>query len=541
MSAKDKTSHSLSVFLVKEKHNNLDTIIKTKSCGAPLIIPISGLGNGHLYVKNGFPEYPKWSSLFKPVMDIDSIGKSKSVSAVLVVNSNNRFFVISFGQGGRFLLEDDVFEERFGLLVTLNSVEADSLRCIDKQSLDSLESHTRIQSSYATSADQFGLDVEQDMLKAVVGAPKDIRLGTRMAGTDSLSVSVKMDINDLKFLLGAYKEKFEEDLSKKGYDWVNNISVLKGNSSLIPKLHEKLIEKFKNKDYENLWLSIPEIIQWDTVIGFVFAGGKKVAHSDINLEGFLSTINPEDVTIDILNSRKVFCVDADHNHVYRPWSVYKCLYSEINDGEDKYILNDGKWFKVNVDFVEKTNSDFSKIARSKLQLPIYKGGGETKYNKSVSDAFPNEYALLDDKNKIFHGGGQGQVEVCDLFSQGKNLIHIKQYGKSSVLSHLFSQGFVSGQLLQLDASFRKKVKNKLPKNFGDLIDENKRPDEREYTVTYGVISDSEGEDLYLPFFSRVNLNNVAKILDGFGFKVEILKISVDSDFSKTKRCPPKKK
>ncbi|MBT3029507.1 MAG: TIGR04141 family sporadically distributed protein [Candidatus Thiodiazotropha sp. (ex Lucina pensylvanica)] len=540
MGADEKKSHSLSLFLIKEKYTELSDIVKNTSCSDPVIVPIAGLGNSYLYVKKGFSDYPKWSSLFRSVIDIDLIGKSNSISAVLILKSNDRYFVLSFGQGGRFLLKDDVFEERFGLIVTLNSVESNSLRCVDKQSLDSLESHTRIQSGYATSADQFGLDVEQDMLKAVVGAPRDTKLGTRMAGTDSLSVSVKMDLDDMEYLLNSYKEKFEEDLEAKGYDWINNIAIIKGNSSLIPKLEEKLIEKFEKKNYTNLWLSIPEIIHWDTVTGFIFTSGKKIAHSDINLDGFLSTIKPEEITIDILKSRKVSCVDADHKLVFKSWSVFKCLYAEIDLDEDKYILNDGKWFRVNVNFVEKTNTDFSQIAKSSLNLPAYVGGGEGAYNKSVSDASPDKYALLDDKNKIFHGGGQGQVEVCDLFSTEKNLIHVKRYGKSSVFSHLFAQGFVSGQLLQLDPSFREKVRKKLPPKFEDLIDINGRPKEGEFTITYGVISDSEGEDLYLPFFSRVNLNNTAKILGGFGFNVEVLKISVNENYSKKKICPPTK-
>ena len=146
--------------------------------------------------------------------------------------------------------------------------------------------------------------------------------------------------------------------------------------------------------------------------------------------------------------------------------------------------------------------------------------------------------MLDDKNKISHGGGHGQVEVCDLFSINKELVHVKIYGKSSVFSHLFSQGFVSGQLLQVDGDFRKKVKAKLTSPFNDLIGLN-RPKEKELTVVFAVISDSSEKTLYLPFFSRVNLNKTCKILKGLGFNVQLLKIDVDSFYAKTKKCPSK--
>jgi len=539
--AKEKISAHLSIFLVKQDISNIGSIIKEEQCSKHINVAISGYGNATLYVKRGSSQHPKWSSIFSDVMDISLIGGTSNVSAAFVLNVSDRYFVLTFGPGGRFLIKDDVCEERFGLLVALNSVDKESFRCIDKQSLDSIESHSRIQSGHETSPDQFGLDVEQDMLKAIVGAPKEFALGNRMTGTDSLSVAVRMNLSDLPSLLNSYKNKYEKDLSTTDYQWVNNISVVKNKSSLIEDLNGKLLTKFEAKNYSNLWLSIPQIINWDSVKGFMFSCGKDILHPDINLEAFLTTIkNGQVITIELLKNRKVFCADEEHNRVYGSWSVYKCLYAEIDLHGSKYILNDSKWFKVAQDFVAKTNEDFDNIELSSLVLPKYFGGSEGEYNTNTAKNNPEQFALLDDKNKIFHGGGHGQVEVCDLFSKDKQLIHVKRYGKSSVLSHLFSQGFVSGQLIQLDSEFRKKFKDKVPDSFKSLVSVDKRPEENEFTIIYAVISDSVGDDLYLPFFSRVNLNNTYKTLKGFGYKVEVLKIKVDDIYSKTKKCPPAK-
>ncbi len=535
---KERNIVHLSIYLVKDAITRCDQIIKD-GCDGPAEIAISGCGNGYLYWNAPHSEFPKWTSLFEDSMDIKKIGKAAGVSAAFVLKVEGRYFVLTFGQGGRFLIEDGICEERFGLLVALNSVDRESFRCVDKQSLDAIQSHTRIQSGEETTADQFGLDVEQDMLKAIVGAPKDPRLGNRMTGTDSLSVSVRMDLSDLPFLLKLYKEKFEQDLSKTDYDWVNNISIVKSSSALLATLEKRLIEKFENKDYSDLWLAIPEIIDWNLVSGFIYAGGKSILNPDIDLQGFLSTLKGKPVSIDLLKHRHVHCADADHKCVFKHWSVYKCLYAEIDNEGNKYILNDGKWFNVSVNFVERTNTEFGEIDISSLELPVYAGGGEGKYNKDVCDTHPAQFALLDDKNKISHGGGHGQVEVCDLFSIEKQLVHVKIYGKSSVFSHLFSQGFVSGQLMQLDAEFRKKVKAKLTPPFSSLINVEARPKEKEFTIVFAVISDSPKKTLHLPFFSRVNLNNTWKVLRGFGFNVQLLKIEVDPIFAKTKKCPSK--
>ncbi len=536
-----KVAH-LNVFLVKDTFNHSDQIINQEGCKGPFELSIPGCGKGILYIKSYVDHPPKWSSLFEDYLDIKKIGNVSNVSAAFLIKVADRYFVLAFGQGGRFLIKEGTYEDRFGLLVALNSVDKESFRCVDKQSLDTIQSHTRIQSGHETTSDQFGLDVEQDMLKAIVGSPIDSRLGSRMTGTDSLSVSVRMDMTDLNFLLSSYKEMYDKDLSETDYQWVNNISVVKNSGPLVTILENKLLEKLAQKDYANIWLSIPEIIQWDLVKGFCYTDGGKVIHPDVNLFGFLSSLKDnQPITLDMLKQRHVFCADEDHKRVFKSWPIYKCLYSEIDCEGNKYVLNDGKWFFVNVDFVNKTNDEFAKMKLSSLTLPEYCGGGEGFYNVRVAEANPHRFALLDDKNKIFHGGGHGQVEVCDLLSIDKQLIHIKRYGKSTVFSHLFSQGYISSQLLQLDAEFRMKVKERLNPPFNELIRVESRPAEKEYTVIFAVISDSIGDELYLPFFSRVNFNNTAKTLIGFGYNVELLKIPVNEKYAKTKIHLPKKR
>ena len=265
-----KKLEQLSIFLIKPDFVKRDEIIKVDDCKDPIEIPIPGCGTGSLYIKKqsrGRP--PKWSSFFQNAIDISILGKVSTVSAALVVKVSGSSFVLSFGQSGRFLLENDVCEERFGLLVALNSVDKESFRCVDKQSLDSIESQTRVQSGYATTSDQFGLDVEQDMLKAIVGSPTESVLGNRMTGIDSLTVTVRADLANLKALLIKYKEKYETDLSSSDYELVNNMAIVKNKSVLVEQLNNEIVNKLNDKDFTSLWLSIPQIIDWRAVKGFI--------------------------------------------------------------------------------------------------------------------------------------------------------------------------------------------------------------------------------------------------------------------------------
>jgi len=536
MAEKKKVNH-LTVFLMKPEYTLSTQVLKTELCDMPVDIALAGHGSGQLFVKKSPPSPPKWASLFKHYVDERTLAVP-GVSAAFFIQVNTRCFVLTFGQGGRFLVKDDIFEERFGLICALNAVDPKTFRCVDVQSLNAIESHMRIQSGQETTPDQFGLSVEQDMLKAIVGAPLNPALGNRMAGSDALSVSVRMDLSDLPFLLNEYKTMFEAELSAEDHQWVNNISMTKSTTT-IATLESKLNARLMAAQFDGIWLSIPEIIEWTTVKGFMYTHGKAVLHPDINLQGFRKTVDGP-ITLDLLRDRKVHCADADHNKVFKSWSVYKCLYAEVEHAGATYVLNDGKWFSVAKDFVERTEREYAAIPLSSLKLPEYHGGGEGAYNASVASAEPALYALLDDKKKIMHGGGYGQVEVCDLLSSQRELIHVKMYGKSSVLSHLFAQGFVSGQLIQIDPEFRQKMRDQLAPSHQGLIDVGSKPAPDAFTVVYAIISEEPGPALHLPFFSRVNLNNTRKILRGYGFKVELLKIAVNDTYAKTTIAPTKK-
>jgi uncharacterized protein (TIGR04141 family) len=109
-----------------------------------------------------------------------------------------------------------------------------------------------------------------------------------------------------------------------------------------------------------------------------------------------------------------------------------------------YVLNNGKWYVIARDFTDQVLADFTNTANSIVPLPDCNLNDEATYNLSAAASIPGACCM--DSKLIVHGGGHSKVEFCDLYTSDKRIIHVKKYGGSSVFSHLFSQGVVSGEL-----------------------------------------------------------------------------------------------
>ena len=348
-------------------------------------------------------------------------------------------------------------------------------------------------------------------------------LGITIAGKDSLSVSVKVNCFSIEKFLNLCYEKYSSKQYKKYFDWIDYIAEVK-NPNLVRNLNSKLLKSVKNNNKHTTWMAVPEIIRWEDITGFRYKKNSSIK-SDICIQDFLDSLNSkekESLDINLLNKKTVCCVNSENDMDLHKWSIYNCIYCEIKIKDKLYLLNNSKWYEIEQDFVKKVNKTFQNIRNEKykISLPKFNHDNEAEYNKGISKNNKNFYCM--DREIIRHGGGQGKVEFCDIITKNKEIIHIKQYGNSSVLSHLFAQGFVSGELFLRDKEFRKKVNKKLHDNFKIPRIESK-PDASKYKIIFGIISSSK-EKLEIPFFSKVSLRTAVERLKTFGYKVYLLKI-----------------
>jgi len=525
----------LTIYLAKDNYDSADQVLKPNELCSKFTVNAVDEELGTLFIRRSKSNAPRWAILFSDIVPTEQIGRNQSTGALLVVKEQGHLFLLTFGQG-RHLFKIGCIETNFGLRAALNILEPESIRSLDKSSLEAQPKQAREQSGEAVGLQFFGIDIERDLLRAITGAPKGDSFGKRVSGGDPLKMTVELKLDDLRALLRKSLEAYTDDSYKTGpFAWIDHIGEIK-DKAVADQLDAKLIDKLKDGSVENIWLCAPTLIDWSKVVGFKYSKKRNaIRYHDTRIEEYLNEIENNEISIGLIKKGKIKAVDSD-DYIVSEDSVYRFIYAEIWIEGVAHILNAGKWYAVNSGYVDRIEKKYSAILSKRYEknLLIYDDETETDYNKRVAASNTSEFVLLD-SNNIYLPDAASPVEPCDLYRHEKEFIHVKRYGGSSVLSHLFNQGLVSGELLQREILFRERLNEKLPTKF-QIVDVEKHPERGEYKVIFAIISEQE-EGLSVPFFSKISLKHAVSRLEAFGFNVFLAKINVAARRKKTKVCP----
>lgn len=512
----------LTVFLIKDGYKTIEEFVEVGALQG------FAAGSGTLFFKSGFTNPAPWASVFKDVSGFDPRRASNQNSrALFVLNESGRWFCFTFGYT-RQLLNQAAVERNFGLIVSLNLGDPEAIKAIDKTNISHVGLQSREQAGRDIGFEGFEFNTDIDLLKSMT-AKSPARDGEEQetySGRDSFTVYTRVTLSSFGDLAKKLYKAFNNTAYKKNYPWVDKISEER-DPTIIAQLDSALIAAINSGDAAKIWMAVPEIVNWEEVENFAYriravsdhrAG--PVLHPDIDLSGWLEEWKSDGhLTLNHLHSRKVWQLFKDGRDP-AAWSAYRCLNAEIDLAGRKYILNDGDWYSVDGDYVTEVDEFYLRIPVSTLTLPSYGTKTEPKYLASVPKTHP-QFTLMDRKN-VMIGGSRNRVEFCDLYSKNRDIVHVKQYGGSSLLSHLFSQALVSGESFLHEAAFRYEVNRHLPSGF-KLANPAVDPKASDYTVCIAIMSKVPGP-LEIPFFSKVSMRHAVVALQRMGLKVTKLKI-----------------
>lgn len=493
---------------------------------------------GKLFVKIPTEKRPNWSGFTEDItgVSLDELA-NRSSSAVLIIKISTATIAFTFGYG-RFLIDTKYFVHDFGIKTALNTLDHDSLRSVDLFTLEDQAVQKKSQASRESSVGVFGIDISRDVLRAVTGSPKNgVNLKNISGGDAVYSFGIEMNVDEISQLVDQLSDYYANDSYKSNFSWVDNIRKVKEKSE-IDHLDSKLIDKIKAKSTE-ITITIPEIVQWDSIYGFSFTRTKNSIKPIIEPKEYLDNIDVATVSVNSIKQDRLFVYDVHENEYEH--QIYKCIYFEHKETEKTYILFAGLWYEIDNSFVARVDSTLSQINISSLAFPkVYVWDevkdGKTKlkiesegdYNKRASAS--HSYHLLD-KKLIKSNRTTTPIELCDLMTDSKQFIHVKhRKGGSAGLSHLFAQGSVSAEILLGDKEFRKKARAVLKRVSSGLQDsiplDSFKSDGVE--VVFLILGeDSVTLKSNLPFFSKVNLSKAFENLSQRGFEVSIAGVETE--------------
>lgn len=510
---------SITTYRIREHVTDHAQILKNGYRGFPITHDDQSIGT--FYVKPSPVLEPAWLDFFGSTVDRRALNLNRASSAgVLLIERNNRLFAVTFGYG-RYMLHPTAVEERFGLRTALNVIGANHIISMDRKTLDTMSMYTREQASRESSLNMFDLDPERDLLRSVTGKVIDDKLKIRITGRDALTVTQRITLRELLDTIDHWQEISQGDAYKEHFALIDNVSEVTRVEDR-ERLNARLVEMIQDGDWEKIWLTPPDIMDWADVGDFKFRKSTAPAHSELELRNYFTGPHGREqdtVTLRQLKTDRVYCESLSSGADPPRWSVYQCLYAEITEpGNHVYVLGEGRWHSVSRNFVEELNTFIANnVKRLPVSLPPYpEGQWEADYNRDAADSDADLIHM--DTAFVQTGTGRDRIEICDLYHSDRIFIHVKRYSGSATLSHLFTQGEVSAETLYRDPKILAATSDKFP----DMTLPREHLNPRSYEIAYVILGRS---DERLPFLSQVKLRNNVRILTRYGYRVRLQTVS----------------
>ncbi|AUG39673.1 sporadically distributed protein, TIGR04141 family [Pseudomonas chlororaphis] len=475
------------------------------------------------------PSKPKWVDLFNDIDQIDTTQmRGRSLQGVLVLAVNDRVFCFTFGHA-RHLIEKASIERYFGLRTALSMTDPQLIKSIDKSNIDKIPLRSRSQSSKNLSISEFEFKFDSEILKSLTGIVESTDGDDHeiVSGSDSLSLHTDVQLAQLPAIAERLITAYEDERGKEKYPWMDHIVPVR-DDSVSSALDELLVSSVNQGLYNEIWIAAPRIIEYEGFSGFSYTsqrgrnGNGPVVGFELDLQRCLmEKALVGNLSVEVAKSTKIYLYGTDYNKI-DTWTLYECLSGEVELAGENYLLSEGDWYRIDRDYASQVNHYFNVFPRSDIVFPRYNGAHEGDYLRSISDGVV--FHLLDQHN-VRVNGASSVIEFCDLLTSDNHIVHVKKYSSSSVLSHLFSQAYVSAESLIHAPEIIEQVNAHLASQGTHTFDFNPAAQPRHNHIIFAIMQSSQGA-LHMPFFSKVNFRQYSQRLVAMGYHVELAKIDI---------------
>lgn len=484
-------------------------------------IPAS-FGGGKAYLLSA-ESVPNWKRNFEQLtgnskdLQVQSNRYSKAVIVFKVPYKHADYLMsISFGRGAT-LIDDATVVNDFGKVVTAKSIDNKDIQEaeITKITENILKGSRRVVGTRAPLSPLITEDSE--FPNRVSGVSKNGKVETKYTGSNAvLKIRRLMDIHsvldDLIFYLKTYKS------NKKIADWAKKLSKVTNKNSKALLLDKTAKHILAGDDFGIAWPE--EDSPSDLTIKGINSSTSRGSLSLVDtLNEYLHQTKPN--ASSLANKLKRSYVEGHNSQdeIVRN-SVFRCLLIEFSNNGKRIILFGGDWYEVSNTFYNQVLTQVNSVPMTTLQLPqAGSAEKESDYNSRATKFLINKDNIEANEfhPKTFQSPyGTGSVEPADIITVDRHFIYVKRGTSSAVLSHLFSQGQVAGELLSqfTESKFRQFIVDNT--TFGKkFLNEDVR--NSQITIVFAIIKEKHN----LPFFSMISFATAVKHLREMSYNVQI--------------------
>ena len=511
---------TINVFLLKTGRTLQDALSDEVRL-AP--IPFSIQGVDCLFYHQRNDSHPRWTQLFSRVEEIALLDlHGSSLKALMVMAVNNRVFCFTFGHA-RHLIDGISIERYFGLRTALSLTDPLLIKSVEKSNIDRTPLRSKAQSSKHLSISEFDFKFDSEILKSLTGVVESENDESEyVSGSDSLALHSDVRLEQFPDIAARLLVAYEDEHCKEKYPWMDYIVPVR-DATLASQLDAQLVEAINVHNFDQVRMAAPMLLT-DDISGFGYvrhnarSQNGPVISFDLDLRQALSTKQILGaVTLPSLHSERIYLYGGDDQR-RACWSLYGCIEAEIGHEEKMYLLSEGDWYQIDQDYTDQVNRYFEAATPSDLQFPSYGTEHEGPYLRRIADNL--NFYLLDQK-LVRLNGASSPFEFCDLITPEHHIIHVKKYSSSSVLSHLFSQAYVSAEALinAPDVAAQVNAHLALDGDFQFVFDPATQPRNK---IVFAIMQPNEV--LHMPFFSKVNFRQFSQRLTAMGYQVEVCRI-----------------
>lgn len=518
MEDKKETKVRIKLYLFKDEEKNCESFFKEK--GRKL--DEENIDGKVIYCYSTPENSPRWVKTFFGAPNEMSNLKNKSACCCYKENvmyeDKEYSFLISFG-GADAKVDESKFVDDFGIRVGFNLI--DKVASVSKSNISTTNSKNKEVSNKKSNLNEFVFDFENDLLDSITIKPKNnIISDSNFICSKSLSFATKCTKDNIHDTLIEILKAYNSNEYKEKYEFIDNIKCVK-DQSIISKIQEKIVTLLINKEFNRVWFGSPNFDDFEYISFFKMNNGKEEYElSDLYVDVICNYIKIE--SYKQLKRIKIEPI-YDDNRPTDIISLEDCLYGDIEIDGVEYVINSNRIYSINKDYSDRINNEYNRIIKDlsiESKFDVIKYTAENEFNKKAAENDSNIVNM--DTN--FYMINKNNIELCDLYDKENNYFyHIKIFGSSALLSHLFRQMVNAASIYKNDSN--------------NVINYYKNKDNRavelpewsdNFTFIAGILSKEPNKATSsLPFFSKMTLISTFKEFKLINCNYKIMFIKAD--------------